>query len=297
MIQAGPGATVTGAGSAANPYVIGAASNGNMIVHDTPSIDMSLAGNGSTGTPWDVSGVVKLSAETGNLITVNADGLSLTCDDITPCIPPAGAMTLGCGLEGLASPASPLKVKGPIAWPFACPEANASDLYCLADGSIAAAPEATCGFAQVGLGAVVGMAGFCGLVPVTATRTRLSTQPNRLNYTNPDPCRAQIIELKASGVITMTGDGTDGTNPNQWINQLLIGLMIDGVTGSVVQQHGILANGFIDYRIDYPPITLAAGASIQIGSYVDGQADNACHVENSNFQHPNIILTSRTCAG
>lgn len=297
VIQAGPGATVTGTGSQANPYIIGAADTGNVIVHDTPTVDMSIAGDGSTGTPFDISGVVKLSAESGNLITANADGLVITCDDITPCIPPAGVIETGCGLDGTGTVLDPLVVKGLVAWPFACAESFAEKPFCGADGSILLPPPATCGSAQVGLGAAIGMAGFCGLVPNTGVRTRLSTQPNRLNYTNPDTCRSQIIELKASGVIWMVNDGTLGSNPNQYINQLLIGLIINGVDGAVVQQHGVLGNGFINYRIDYPPITLAPGAAIQIGSYVDGQSDVSCHVENSQFQHPNIILTSRTCGG
>ena len=142
---------------------------------------------------------------------------------------------------------------------------------------------------------MIGMDGFCGLVPVTATRTRLSTQPNRLVVNNPSTCFQMRLDIKASGVITMTGDGSDGTNPNQWLNQLLIGIMIDGVDGPVVQQVGILGRGVLSYRIDVPNVQVPAGGSVTLGSFVDGQADNACHVESSTFQHPNIIVNGRTC--
>jgi hypothetical protein len=295
VVQAGANVTVTGDGSTASPYIINA-TTGVTTVADTSTIDHTLTGAGTPASPYLLQSAVKISAESGNLITANADGLSLTCDDVAACAVPA-SITTGCGLDGTGALADPLLVKGLIPWPFACPESNAGDLYCGADGSILAAPPQTCINAQVGLGPTTGMAGFCGLVPVTATRTRLSTQPNRLTFTNTDPCRNMQLDISAAGVIQIVGDGTDGTNPNQYTNQLLIGLMIDGVTGAVVQQIGIYGNnGQLDYAIDYPPIILTPGQVMQIGSFVDGQADVACHVENSTFQHPNIIVRGRTCA-
>lgn len=295
VIQAGPGATVTGSGSAGNPYVIGAADAGNFQVNDSTTVDHTLTGDGSSGTPYELTSAVKLSAAPGNIINVNGDGLVVDCAAVAECVPPAGNVTLGCGLEGTGAPASPIKIKGLLPWDWACAESEGTQLYCGTDGALLGPPPNSCSFQQVGLGPVVGMAGFCGLVPNTAVRTRLSTQPNRMTFNNPDLCRQMILELKAAGVIWMTGDGADGTNPNQWINQLLIGLMIGGVAGSVVQQSGILGDGFLSYRIDYPPITVPAGGSVQIGSFVDGQSDVACHVENAQFQHPNIIATGRTC--
>lgn len=295
VIQAGSGTTVSGQGTPAAPYIVSATDQGLTTVADTPTVDMSISGDGEAGDPYVISGVVKLSAEDGNLITANADGLVLTCDEVAACAAPAD-LTVGCGLEGNGSVASPARVKGLVPWPFACPETEAGELYCGADGSILAAPPQVCINHQIGLGPMIGMAGFCTLVPVTATRTRLSTQVNRTTFTNPDPCRSMQVDISASGVITITGDGADGTNPNQWINQILIGLMIDGVAGAVVQQVGILGRGVLQYAIDYPPITLAPGQVIQVGSFVDGQADIACHVENSTFQHPNIIMRGRTCA-
>lgn len=295
VVQAGPGVTVTGSGTPGNPYVIEASDSGNFEANDTTTVDHTLTGDGSSGNPYELSSTVKISAAPGNIINVNGDGLVVDCAAVAECIPPAGNITLGCGLEGTGAPASPIQIAGLIPWDFPCAESEATQLYCGTDGSILAPPPNTCSFQQVGLGPAIGMAGFCGLVPTTATRTRLSTQPNRMTFNNPDTCRPMILELKASGVIYMTGDGADGTNPNQWINQILIGLMIGGVAGSVVQQVGIMGDGRIDYRIDYPPITVPAGGSVQIGSFVDGQADVACHVENSQFQHPNIIATGRTC--
>lgn len=295
VIQGGQNTVVTGAGTTENPLVVSVPDMGVTTVHDTPTVDMSIDGEGTSADPYDVSGVVKVSTAPGNILTVNGDGLMVACEAVADCAPPAGAIAVDCGLEGVGSPEVPLQVKGLVPWNFACPETRATPLYCLADGSIAGPPPNTCKTEQVGLGPAVGMAGFCTLVPTTATRTRLSSQPNRMQFENPDPCRPMLLEIKASGVIYITGDNADGTNPNQWVNQLLIGLMINGAAGSVVQQVGIMANGQLNYRIDYPTITVPPGGAVQIGSYVDGQVDVACHVENSQFQHPNIIAVGRTC--
>lgn len=295
VITAGPGITVTGNGTPGSNYVVSAADQGVLQVVDSSSIDFTLTGEGEVGDPYELTAAAKISPIDGNLLNVDASGLYVDCADIAACVPPAGNIELGCGLEGIGSEASPLAVKGLVPWDFACAESEAQQLYCLADGSIAAPPPNRCISSQIGLGAVVGMAGFCTLVPATAVRTRLSSQPGRTTFTNTDPCRSMILEIKASGVIQMTGDNADGTNPNQWVNQIIIGLMINGVTGAGVQQHGILANGFIDYRIDYPPIIVPPLDVVQIGSFVDGQADVACHVEAAYFQHPNIIMTGRTC--
>lgn len=296
VVQGGTGIEVTGSGSVESPYRITAADASNIIVHDTTTVDMSVGGDGSSGTPWNLSGEVKVDPAAGNILTITEDGLMVACADVAECAPPSGgAPAVDCGLEGTGALAAPLRVKGLQPWPFTCPESEATPLYCGAEGQILAAPGNTCSSQQVGLGPTVGMAGFCQLVPNTAQRTRLSSQPNRMTFNNPDSCREMILDVKASGVIWMTSDGADGTNPNQWINQLLIGLMINGVAGSVVQQVGILGAGLLNYRIDYPPITVPAGGSVLIGSFVDGQSDVACHVENAQFQHPNIIATGRTC--
>lgn len=295
VIQAGENINVDGNGTPASPYEISAVDQGVMQVEDTATLDLSLDGEGTPTDPYEVSGDVKVSAVDGNILEIQPDGIAVTCEAVAACAAPA-AITVGPGLEGTGSPVSPLGVKGLTPWPFACPESNAGDLYVGADGSILAAPPQICQNHQIGLGPLTGMAGFCTLVPATAVRTRLSTQPGRTTFTNPDPCRSMQVDISASGVIVLTGDGADGTNPNQWINQILIGLIIDGVVGSVVQQVGILGRGVLHYEVDYPPVTVLPGDTIDIGSYVDGQADFACHVENATFQHPNIIMRGRTCA-
>jgi hypothetical protein len=294
VVQAGANVTVTGDGSTANPYIINA-TLGVLTVQDTSSIDHTLTGAGTPASPYLLSSDVKISAEDGNVISLNPDGLSLTCDDIAACAVPAN-ITSGCGLDGTGAPADPLLVKGLIAWPFACPESNAGDLYCGADGSILAAPPQICNTGQIALGTETGMAGFCGLVPNTGVRTRLSTQPVRGTFANPDPCRPMTLRISAAGIIKMVSDGTDGTG-SQYQQALYIGLIIDGVDGAVVQQDGIYGNnGTYHYSINYPPITVAAGDTIDIGSYIDGTSVVACHVENSTFTHPNIIMDGTTCA-
>lgn len=62
VIQAGTGITVTGAGTLANPYIVTATGGGGagsiVTVGDTPTIDLSISGDGSVGTPYVITGAL-----------------------------------------------------------------------------------------------------------------------------------------------------------------------------------------------------------------------------------------------
>lgn len=44
-------------------------------VHETSTLKPAISGNGNAGTPYDISGDVKVSADTGNQVAVHTDGL------------------------------------------------------------------------------------------------------------------------------------------------------------------------------------------------------------------------------
>jgi hypothetical protein len=90
-VTAGPGTTVEGNGSPTNPYVIsaGAGTPTALGVTDTPTVDLTLAGAGTAGDPYDVSAAVILDpAPPGggsNLLEAGPDGLYVECADVRGC--------------------------------------------------------------------------------------------------------------------------------------------------------------------------------------------------------------------
>lgn len=78
FVEAGPGVTVTGSGSMANPFVVSADAQ-TYDVEDSPSIDFTL----TPGSPNIITGIVKLDPAAGNLITLAGGGLRVDCAGIT----------------------------------------------------------------------------------------------------------------------------------------------------------------------------------------------------------------------
>ncbi|MER5699223.1 hypothetical protein ACWDBO_25550 [Streptomyces mirabilis] len=91
-VTAGPGVTVDGNGSAANPYVVSASGGGTtaLEVTDSPSVDLTLAGTGAPADPYQVSATVILDPSPPvngtNLMHSGPDGLYLECADVRGCI-------------------------------------------------------------------------------------------------------------------------------------------------------------------------------------------------------------------
>lgn len=107
-LSAGPGATynpatgVIGAAISTDPgnqvtigtddglYVPPGGGSTELQVTDTPSVDLSLTGDGQPGTPYEVSATVRLDAAPpgggSNLIQEGPDGLYVECDDVRTCL-------------------------------------------------------------------------------------------------------------------------------------------------------------------------------------------------------------------
>jgi hypothetical protein len=104
-ISAGPGATYDPATGVVGAKISGTAGNttsisgdggiytpasGQVTVADTPTVDMTLTGAGTTASPYIVSSAVKLEASPpgggSNLIKQDANGLYLECAQVRTCI-------------------------------------------------------------------------------------------------------------------------------------------------------------------------------------------------------------------
>lgn len=105
--------TVSGTGSAANPYVV-SATGGQITATDTTTVDHTLTGNGTPATPYNLSSTVKVSSLPGQLLQVEADGLHVDCADVITCVSgtPSPISTLDTptvNLTGDGTPATPLQ--------------------------------------------------------------------------------------------------------------------------------------------------------------------------------------------
>lgn len=85
VIVAGPNTSVTGIGTPENPYVL-TAGTAAFVVTDTPTLNLTLSGDGSGGTPYDLSGAVVLDPAAGNLLTATGSGLLVPCTAVQDCV-------------------------------------------------------------------------------------------------------------------------------------------------------------------------------------------------------------------
>ncbi|MFD3612386.1 hypothetical protein ACFWXA_30830 [Streptomyces atroolivaceus] len=89
-VTAGPGITVDGNGSAADPYIVsGGGGTTALAVTDSASVDLGLSGTGAAGDPYTVTADAILDpAPPGggsNLLQEGPDGLYVECADVRTC--------------------------------------------------------------------------------------------------------------------------------------------------------------------------------------------------------------------
>lgn len=117
VIQGGGGVSVLGSGTIASPYVI--ATDLNLAVIDTATVQMALSGSGSPSDPFllaatasisldEIEGVNATNMTTGYVLARQADGSFAM---VPPSTAAVGAITVGNGIAGDGSSGSPLSVK------------------------------------------------------------------------------------------------------------------------------------------------------------------------------------------
>ncbi len=171
-VQAGTNVTVSGSGSAANPFVISA---------EVPCEDVRgclSAGPGINLDPATGEISADLSEEAGNNLVVGPDGGLL--------VPTAGGAVLaGCGLTGDGSGSAPLAVATGT-WPYACaPEVAGGVIVCGSDGVLRGEPRGQVNFAQLSETRAYNDLTVPNEITVVDTFT--------LNITNPDQCRPAAV--------------------------------------------------------------------------------------------------------
>ncbi|MGV2914531.1 hypothetical protein [Streptomyces alfalfae] len=212
LVQAGDNVTVTGAGTAANPYVVAAEpvscddvrpclSAGPGVDYDPatgvigadPTVvqagtNTTVTGTGTAADPYVVSsaggGGVSTVVEGGDRVTVSGAG---TLAD--PYVVAADAPVAGCGLTGDGSAGAPLEV-ATAAWPYACaPEDNGTAVVCDADGVLRGEPRSSVYWDQFSESRdYANLTVPAGFDVVADTFT--------FEVTNPDPCRPVMVVVE-----------------------------------------------------------------------------------------------------
>ncbi|MEU3040243.1 hypothetical protein ABZ700_04665 [Streptomyces diastaticus] len=155
VVEAGTNVTVTGDGTAADPYVVN-----------------SAGGDG-----------VATSVEGGDGVTVTGAG-TVTDPYVVSAEPPV----TGCGLTGDGTAGAPLAV-ATAAWPYDCPpEDSGTVVVCDTDGVLRGEPRG-----QVSFVSYSETRDYPDLeVPTGTTPTDVDT-PFTLEVTNPDPCLPALV--------------------------------------------------------------------------------------------------------
>ncbi|WP_439082065.1 hypothetical protein [Streptomyces sp. WL006] len=91
LVAAGDGVTIEGNGSASAPYVVSAdAAPTALVVTDSPSVNLTLTGDGAPGSPYEVTATVTLDPVPpgggDQLLQQGPDGLYLECEQVRGCI-------------------------------------------------------------------------------------------------------------------------------------------------------------------------------------------------------------------
>jgi hypothetical protein len=182
-LVAGPGVEIDGGGSTTNPYVISAPGGGSgtptvIQAGDTPTVDTTITGTGTTADPVVVSSTVRLDATPPgggtNLIQAGPEGLYAELDT-------------ACGLTGDGTTTAPLAAAVGT-WPYTgcTPDTYAGNVYCDSTGQLRSEPRPVTDFQQQ----VIDDTYPATPVPTTA---EAEIEVRDFTITNPDPCRPAFV--------------------------------------------------------------------------------------------------------
>ncbi|MYR61130.1 hypothetical protein GTY54_34535 [Streptomyces sp. SID625] len=172
-MEAGDNVSLSGSGSAANPYKISA---------EVPCSTVRGCLSGGQGINYDKStGVIaaKVSAQSGNNLSIGPDGGLV--------VPTAGGQIVtGCGLTGNGAAASPVKANTQT-WPYACSvDTAAGGVYCDSQGRLRSEPRGKISFTTYS-----DSRDYNDITLPAAQNTVLDTFS--VNITNPDQCRPAMV--------------------------------------------------------------------------------------------------------
>lgn len=156
VIQAGPGVTITGAGSTRSPIIISSdlALGESFTVNDTPTVNMQLVGGGTPDNPFVLSATATMKLTQLADVADPSGGPAVGEGPVwvgvgtaghwefqLPPVAPAGAVNVSTGLGGVGSAPSPLFVKM-IGTNLGGPTTGL-EVYADSDGNLRALPSGT----------------------------------------------------------------------------------------------------------------------------------------------------------
>lgn len=125
-IEVGPGLEITGTGSLSSPFVVTLAGTiqDSLVVEDSPTMDLVLAGSGRPTDPYRLGAIPKIKVQdlidvidpegapsAGDTIVYVTSGVETPRFEFRPPPPnPAGAVNVGVGITGDGTLGTPIKV-------------------------------------------------------------------------------------------------------------------------------------------------------------------------------------------
>lgn len=246
QVTAGPNVTVTGTGSAANPFVISAV-GATLSEGD----DITITGSGTAGDPY----VINAETDCSEVRQCLSAGAGITYNNATGVISAtAGNLVTGCGVSGLGTAGDPL-VANVGTWPFPCDlETFASFVYCDENGDLRATPPG----------------GFDRVVQQTQTAypnvlvpggNDVTVETQSINIQNPSNCRQAfvLVEQEVEVSVNMPIDSTAqwGIGTDDMVYRFNNG---DSAQNSVTSQHTKVVS-----RILAPGALLVESMNVSMG--------------------------------
>lgn len=239
-LEAGDNVTVSGSGSAANPYVVSA---------DVPCTSVRSCLSGGNGISFNTAtGVIaaRLSGQAGNNVSIGPDGGLL--------VPTAGGQVLtGCGLSGNGTAASPVKANTQ-AWPYPCSvDTFGGVVACDSQGRLRSEPRGMVSFTNYG------ESRDYNDVPIPAAQNTVLDSFS-VNITNPDSCSAAKVFTEREIDFWMVLPAGAGGGTGQGSDEMFY--MRNTGSGSIVGVHAqgtkFLTESFTLGPGATAPITLSA---------------------------------------